>query len=208
MATLTPNYSFILPAVNDPTDQDLWGGYLNENWSALDTLLTTLGGGTGEIPIGTGTDYWGSSAPSGWIFAFGQALNRTTYASLFAVMGTTFGAGDGATTFNIPDKRGRASFGKDDMGGTAAGRLSGSISGASLGASGGTSSETLSVGQIPSLSGTVNGATSQGSGGGSSLAATGTGSGSIGVTVNSGGGGSHNNLPPGIVCNYIIYTGV
>lgn len=41
MATNTPNYNFILPAVNDPTDEDLWGGYLNENWQGLDTLLKT-----------------------------------------------------------------------------------------------------------------------------------------------------------------------
>jgi hypothetical protein len=39
MSTLTPNYDFILPGVNDPTDQDLWGGYLNENFSSLDTLI-------------------------------------------------------------------------------------------------------------------------------------------------------------------------
>ena len=41
MSSLTTNFSFILPAVNDPTDEDLWGGYLNSNWTALDTYLKT-----------------------------------------------------------------------------------------------------------------------------------------------------------------------
>jgi microcystin-dependent protein len=50
--------------------------------------------------------------PSGWIECTGQAVSRTTYASLFAVLGTTFGAGNGSTTFNLPDLRGRVSVGQ------------------------------------------------------------------------------------------------
>lgn len=212
MATTTPNYSFILPAVNDPTDQDLWGGYLNENWTSLDTLLGSVGGGTGEIPVGSGMDYWGTAAPSGWVFAYGQALNRTTYATLFVLFGTTYGAGDGSTTFNVPDKRGRASFGKDNMGGTAASRLSGAISGSTLGAAGGTSTHTLTSGEIPSASISVSfqkqfGNATTGTGDILITGNTNQGSGTLSGTL-SGGGGAHNNLPPGIVCNYIIYTGV
>ena len=91
-------------------------------------------------PIGFGGDYWGDVAPPGWLFAYGQAVSRTTYAKLFAKLGTVFGTGDGTTTFNLPDKRGRASFGKDDMGGTSADRLTalaGGINGDTLGAVGG-----------------------------------------------------------------------
>src|SRR5258708_8105207 len=59
------------------------------------------------MPIGAGCDYWGSTVPNGsFKFADGSALSRTTYAALFAIIGTTFGAGDGSTTFNLPDKRG------------------------------------------------------------------------------------------------------
>lgn len=70
------------------------------------------GGGGTDIPVGVGMDYWGNTAPTGWLFADGSAISRTTYADLFAVMGVSFGAGDGSTTFNLPDKRGRVSVGK------------------------------------------------------------------------------------------------
>ena len=55
--------------------------------------------------------FGGSTAPRGWVLCNGQALNRTTYADLYAVIGTTYGAGDGSTTFNVPDLRGRAPIG-------------------------------------------------------------------------------------------------
>lgn len=53
----------------------------------------------------------GASAPAGWVLCDGGALNRTTFAALFAAIGTTHGAGDGSTTFNVPDLRGRAPIG-------------------------------------------------------------------------------------------------
>jgi len=62
--------------------------------------------------------YAGSSAPSGWLLCYGQAISRTTYATLFAVIGTTYGSGDGSTTFNVPDLRGRTVAGLDNMGGS------------------------------------------------------------------------------------------
>ena len=54
-------------------------------------------------------DYFGTTAPVNYMFADGSAVSRTTYADLFAVIGTTYGAGDGSTTFNLPDKRSRVS---------------------------------------------------------------------------------------------------
>src|SRR5689334_21938639 len=77
------------------------------------------------MPVGGVAPYAGSTAPTGWLFCFGQNVSRTTYASLFAAIGTTFGAGDGSTTFSLPDLRGRTPFGKDNMGGTAANRVTG-----------------------------------------------------------------------------------
>ena len=74
-------------------------------------------------PTGTVVPFAGPSAPTGWLFCFGQTVSRTTYAALFAALGTTYGAGDGSTTFVLPDLRGRLPSGKDDMGGTAASRL-------------------------------------------------------------------------------------
>jgi microcystin-dependent protein len=82
----------------------------------------TFAAGVG-LPVGMITPFAGSTAPTGWFLCGGQAVSRTTYASLFAVVGTTYGAGDGSTTFNLPDLRGRAVAGVDNMGGTDAGRL-------------------------------------------------------------------------------------
>ena len=74
------------------------------------------------IPLGGLLPYVGTSAPnSSFALPYGQAISRTAYATLFSLVGTTFGGGDGSTTFNIPDLRGRAVFGLDNMGGSAAG---------------------------------------------------------------------------------------
>ena len=95
-------------------------------------------------PIVTGSliAFAGATAPQGYVLCDGRAVSRTTYSALFRTIGTTYGAGDGSTTFNVPDLRGRAVFGADAMGGTAAGR---SIALGSLAATGGTDSQTLSV---------------------------------------------------------------
>lgn len=91
-------------------------------------------------PVGSVQTYAGSSAPTGWLLCAGQAISRATYSDLFTVLSTTYGAGNGSTTFNLPDLRGRTVFGKDDMGGSAASRLTSGNSGitaTTLGAAGG-----------------------------------------------------------------------
>jgi len=176
-----------------------------------------------SIPLGAGMDYWGATTPSS-IFAFpiGQAISRTTYAPLFSLFGTTYGVGDGSTTFNLPDKVGRISAMRD--GGST--RLSSSYFGgnpANLGAVGGAESTTLTVAQIPSHthantlsdpghthSYTQNapfGASGAGAGINGGSAGGTTGSSTTGITINNaaaGSGGAHNNVQPTIVCNYII----
>jgi microcystin-dependent protein len=74
-------------------------------------------------PTGAVVAFAGSSAPTNWLLCYGQAVSRATYAALFAVVSTTYGAGDGTTTFNLPDLRGRTVAGIDNMGGSDAGRL-------------------------------------------------------------------------------------
>lgn len=64
-------------------------------------------------PIGAVQPYAGASAPTGWLMCNGQAVSRTTYAGLFAIIGTAFGAGNGTTTFNVPDLRGEFMRGVD-----------------------------------------------------------------------------------------------
>ena len=75
--------------------------------------LTKVSGGTlyADNPIGSILPYGGAVAPSGWFICQGQAISRTTYAELFAVIGTTFGSGNGSTTFNLPDLRNKAVMG-------------------------------------------------------------------------------------------------
>jgi microcystin-dependent protein len=76
------------------------------------------------MPVGVVLPYGGPSAPTGWLLCYGQAVSRTTYATLFALIGTSFGVGNGTSTFNLPDLRGRMPIGPDNMGGGAAGRVS------------------------------------------------------------------------------------
>jgi microcystin-dependent protein len=63
------------------------------------------------IPAGSIIDYGGAAAPSGWLLCDGSAVSRTTYSALFSAINTAYGVGDGATTFNVPDYRGRSSVG-------------------------------------------------------------------------------------------------
>jgi len=74
-----------------------------------------------------------STAPTGWLKANGAAVSRTTYAALFAAIGTTYGTGDGSTTFNLPDLRGEFVRGWDDGRGVDSGRTSGSAQSAYAG---------------------------------------------------------------------------
>jgi microcystin-dependent protein len=106
--------------------------------------LNNIAAKGGEEP-GVLKDFAGPEAniPEGYLACYGQELSRTTYADLFAAIGTTWGVGDGSTTFNLPDFRGRASAGADDMGGSAANRLS--LGG--VGSAGGVQEVTLTAAQ-------------------------------------------------------------
>lgn len=77
-------------------------------------------------PVGSVYTFAGATVPTGWLKCNGALLSRTTYAALFAVIGTTYGAGDGSTTFALPDLRGEFVRGADDGRGVDAGRVFGS----------------------------------------------------------------------------------
>lgn len=85
-------------------------------------LLTTST--SAEIPVGMIMDYAGVSSPAGFLDCDGSAISRTTYASLFSAIGTTWGVGDGSTTFNIPDFRRRTAVGS---GGSGTGELGNAV---------------------------------------------------------------------------------
>lgn len=73
-------------------------------------------------PVAVIVAYAGTTAPFGWLLCYGQAVSRDTYHLLFKTIGTTFGVGDGSTTFNVPDLRGRVIIGLDNLGGSSANR--------------------------------------------------------------------------------------
>lgn len=127
------------------------------------------------IPVGASIDYWGATLPnSGFAFLGGQAISRATYSALFTMFGTTYGAGDGSTTFNLPDCRGRVTASPDSMGGgTDPNRLtSGALAGVrnTVGGAGGESGHTLTAAEIPSITsnGTASGGIAVAAGGGRS----------------------------------------
>jgi microcystin-dependent protein len=105
----------------------------------------------GEIPIGGGIDYWGTTVPStNFAFPYGQAISRIDYPICFARLGTTYGSGDGTTTFNLPDKRGYVSAAYDGMGGSAANRLTtATMSTGGLGGTGGAQTQSISKANLP-----------------------------------------------------------
>lgn len=73
--------------------------------------LATASGTTAVLPPGLVMAFGGATAPDGWLVCDGSAISRNVYSLLFGAIGTTYGAGDGSTTFNLPDLRGRAAIG-------------------------------------------------------------------------------------------------
>jgi microcystin-dependent protein len=180
------------------------------------------------LPPGSLQPFAGSSAPTGWLLCYGQAVSRTLYAVLFGIISTTYGTGDGSTTFNLPDLRGRSLFGLDNMGGAAASRVTAGVSGitgTTLGAAGGDQSITshthgpgslsVSAGQ-GSHTHTSNAVQSPagifgGSGATTWSAATINAATLPGLNVDTGataatGAGASQNMPPTMMVNWLIKT--
>jgi len=112
-----------------------------------------LQGGTSNpynIPVGGLLPYVGGAVPnSAFALPYGQAISRATYGTLFSIVSTTFGSGDGSTTFNLPDLRGRVIAGLDNMGGSSATRLSSAMTSTSMGNTGGAQQVTLGTSNLP-----------------------------------------------------------
>lgn len=190
------------------------------------------------VPVGVGFDWWDDQIPPGYILAYGQDISPSQYPKLHAMWSRggvhKYGAGAGPAT-KAPDKRGRHSVGRDDMGGTAASRVTSGLSGingAALGAVGGderlhqhlhtatqgghahgvnlygdsSNSGVFAAGNSFDSSGLDSVFTADGS---IQLLGVGfTDSNSAGaITVNNTGAGASQNMTPSIVCNYIIRAG-
>lgn len=105
--TTTPVLGLTKPEIG--ASRDSWGAKWNTNADTLDQFVSMA------MPIGAILDYAGPTAPSGWLVADGRTISRTTYSKLFAALGTAWGAGDGSTTFALPNLIGRSSVGPGTM---------------------------------------------------------------------------------------------
>lgn len=182
---------------------------------------------SGAAPVGIIEMFAGSTAPPGWLICDGTAVSRDTYSALFNIIGTTYGAGDGSTTFNLPDLQGRVPIGVS--------------SGHALGTTGGAETVTLGTSQIPAhthgskslsgafairkygndynmvpgVSGTCTSSSSSSTGQGYSVDTTNSQYNLQRIQIDAththdsvGGGGAHNNMQPFITINYIISAGM
>ncbi len=142
----------------------IWTGSQNANGNKITNLANGVALGdaanvgqavAASTPIGSVVPYAGVTAPPNWMFAYGQAISRTTYSACYAALGgaaSPWGQGDGSTTFNVPDCRDFAIIGKGDMGGTPANRITNAAVGlntSNLAATGGSQTHTLTTPQIP-----------------------------------------------------------
>ncbi len=187
--------------------------YLNEssNLSDLDSVATArtnldvyskaevdnLTGSTGEI-TGEVRMYCGTSAPTGWLLCDGTAHSRTTESALFGVLGTAYGAGDGSTTFNVPDFRMRAPMGVGQSNTAEGGGIGTNLA---RGQKVGAETHTLVTGEIPAHNHSLGYDPT-------AVRPTATGTsgpaGGTGTTGDTGGGNAHNNIGPGLGINFII----
>lgn len=182
-------------------------------------MIPLFGGPALGIPIGAIWPYAGAAAPSGFLLCDGSAVSRNRYAALFAVIGTLYGAGDGETTFNVPDLRGRTLIG--------AGQGSG-LTNRELGTQNiGEENHTLNIEQLPahrhqlhrqqwwsadvvqnSGTGSIYSWKSGAGTGGSTSQSFRNSNTDMSVGSNdiqlTGGGQPHNNMQPSAVVNYII----
>jgi microcystin-dependent protein len=172
----------------------------------MSQLLDIYAGLTGTILPTVAT-----SAPAGWLLCDGSAVSRTNYANLFNIVGTAFGTGDGSTTFNLPDLRGRSIIGV----GTGSG-----LTARARGDTGGAETHTLTEAQMPlhghpvrntfSSQSTFASLTTGGfpvstASAVNSAAYTGTPSNTAGQQIGgTGGNGAHNNMQPFMALSYII----
>jgi microcystin-dependent protein len=173
--------------------------------------------------IGAVIDFAGLFLPSGWLLCYGQEVSRATYAALFGAIGTQYGVGNGSTTFNLPDLRGRTTVAPDNMGGSDSSRLVGATGSEgrwTIGYALGAAVHILTTGQMPSHNhggatgtsstplrpNTVTGTADAGSQN-SYWFGTQTDAHTHSI-ASQGGDAAHNNVQPALILYKIIYAGV
>lgn len=189
------------PAINDTN--------LNQMQLNIENAINAQVAGD-TLPVGSIMPYTSDTVPENWLICDGSAISRTTYDLLFSVIGTTYGVGDGSTTFNLPNLKGKVPVGKDST----------QTEFDTLGETGGEKTHTLTIEEMPShdhYEGSSYGyittwnhidnnySVSNNSAAYKDRALGATNSQTDGfLTKTTGGGQAHNNLQPYIVGNYII----
>ena len=166
----------------------------NDLQEAIKNVIGDVGGGGDTLPIGAMLPYGSTTPPENWLICDGSEVSRTTYAELFNVIGTSYGSGDGTTTFNLPDKRGRVSVGFD----------SDDSDFNIIGKHGGEKTHTLTVSEIPSHSHKIKGSGSTTAGYAGVLRNNASNGPESNLIEAEGGGQAHNNLQPYEVDCWII----
>lgn len=207
--------------------QDLVGVVLNEDGTLKDgavsatakmvngiITLATLNGDLQtmlKVPAGSVVDFAGATVPTGWLLCNGAAVSRATYAALYTAIGTTWGAGDGVTTFNLPNFAGRVTLGSGSGPADYRGTGNDALSPRGLADVGGTEQHTLSSSEIPKhdhdfkySKGNADGNDFNTNEGLAGFGSPGTaGQGTV-TTGEAGGDGAHNNMQPFAVVHKII----
>ena len=164
---------------------------------------------TGAMPTGAILPYAVSAAPTGFVLCNGAALNRSTYATLFAVVSSLYGDGDGSSTFNVPDLRGRYIAGWD-VSATSSSVLTsvtvGMVINTTMANTGGVQAVTLTEAQMPAHIHVLDPPPGLASGGDAKMQVADSSVTTTTGTESTGGDGAHSNIPPTIILNYIIKT--
>ena len=162
---------------------------------------TSIATATDAVPAGVLVPFAGITAPDGWLLCDGSAISRTTYADLYAVISTMYGAGNGSSTFNLPDLRGRMALGLDNMGGASADVVTAGVAD-TLGSTAGVEAHTLTVDEMPNHSHRLYEGLTGGPESGPRWYSNASNSGHL--IESTGGDQPHNNMPPYMAVNYII----
>ncbi len=174
--------------------------------STVDSDETEESEVTSANATGTIVAFAAATAPDGWLLCNGAEVSRATYADLFTLIGTDYGVGNGNTTFNLPDLRGRFALGQDNMGEVSADRVT-DTEADELGGVGGEETHTLTVDEMPSHTHPLKtGAITETTPETFSRRSDRRGFIDTGLMGSAGSDAAHNNMPPYQTVNYVIKT--